>query len=70
MTIDKPTLPKPGLLRREICFALFIKLILLIGLWFLIFRWQEQPAVKPDMAKHFALSPSQSSSRSDFSTQP
>lgn len=61
----KPDLPKPGLLRWEISFALLIKVILLIGLWFLIFRWQGRPAGKPDIAEHFAL-PAQAT---DFSSQ-
>ena len=39
----------------EISTALLIKLLLLIGLWFLIFRWSEKPANKPDIAQHFAL---------------
>lgn len=70
MTVDKPTLPKPNLLRWEISLALLIKIILLTGLWFLIFRWQEQPTDKPDMAKHFALSTPQSSTLNDFPSQP
>ena len=69
MNTNKPTLPKPSLLRWEISFALLIKLLLLTGLWFLIFRWQDQPADKPDMARHFALSTPQSSAVSDFSSQ-
>ncbi|WP_445369372.1 cytochrome oxidase putative small subunit CydP [Methylomonas sp. BW4-1] len=48
-------LPKSGLLRWEIAVALLIKVILLTGLWFLIFRWQERPVAKPDIAAHFAL---------------
>jgi len=70
MAIDKPPLPKANLLRWEISVALLIKLFLLIGLWFLIFQWQGQPADKPDIAEHFALSPSQSSAVYDFSSQP
>ncbi|MBD9362860.1 cytochrome oxidase putative small subunit CydP [Methylomonas fluvii] len=48
-------IPKSGLLRWEIAVALLIKVILLTGLWFLIFRWQERPVAKPDIAAHFAL---------------
>jgi len=70
MTDGKPALPKPSLLRWEISFALLIKVLLLTGLWFLIFRWQDHPADKPDMARHFALSASQSPARSNFSSQP
>ncbi len=46
---------KPNILRWEIAVALAIKLILLVGLWFIIFRWQDRPATKPDIAAHFAL---------------
>lgn len=58
MPSAKPTIrqiPKPGLLRVEIGIAMAIKLILLIGLWALIFRWQDKPPAKPDMATHLAL---------------
>lgn len=50
-----PALPKPNLLRWEIGAALLIKVLLLTGLWFLIFRWLGRPAVKPDIARHFEL---------------
>jgi len=55
MTTDKPALPAPTLLRWEIGIALLVKIILLTGLWFLIFRWQVRPPSKPDVAKHFAV---------------
>jgi hypothetical protein len=42
-------------LRLEISVALLIKLLLLIALWLLIFRWQERPQTKPDIAAHFSL---------------
>lgn len=64
----KPPLPSPGLLRWEIAVALIVKLVLLIGLWFLIFRWMDKPAVKPDIASHFALPAA--SAAADFSSQP
>ncbi len=70
MNDERPTLPQPALLRWEISFALLIKVLLLIGLWFLIFRWQDRPADKPDMARHFALPASDSTPVSDFSSQP
>jgi len=70
MNIDKRTLAKPNILHWEISFALLIKILLLTGLWFLIFRWQDQPADKPDMARHFALSTPQTSTVSDFPSQP
>ncbi|MDD5277686.1 MAG: hypothetical protein PHR16_16590 [Methylovulum sp.] len=60
------SIPRLGLLRWEISLALFIKVILLTGLWFLIFRWQDKPASKPDIAAHFALP----ANPSDFSSQP
>jgi len=46
---------KPSILRWEIGFALLIKILLLTVLWFLIFRWQDKPVSKPDMADHLAL---------------
>jgi hypothetical protein len=48
-------LPKAHLLRWEITAALAIKVLLLLGLWFLIFRFMDRPATKPDIAVHFAL---------------
>ncbi|QPK63362.1 hypothetical protein IVG45_21600 [Methylomonas sp. LL1] len=66
----KPALPKPGLLRWEIGVALLIKIILLTGLWFLIFRWMDKPAGKPDVAEHFALPISQTATPHSFSSQP
>lgn len=48
-------IPKPNVLPWEIGIALVIKLILLVGLWFIIFRWQDRLATKPDIAAHFAL---------------
>ncbi|MDD2761199.1 MAG: hypothetical protein PHH11_13020 [Methylomonas sp.] len=70
MATMKTALPKPGLLRREIALALLIKLILLIGLWFLIFRWLQRPAEQPDIASHFALQAPASATISDFPSQP
>jgi hypothetical protein len=66
----EPVIPKPSLLRWEIDFAMLIKVLLLIGLWFLIFRWQERPVVKPDIAAHFALPAAPVQINSDFSSQP
>ena len=54
-TDDNSLLPKQNLLRWEISAALLIKILLLIGLWFLIFRWMDKPASKPDIARRFAL---------------
>ena len=65
----KQRLPGSSLLRWEIAAALLVKIVLLIGLWFLIFRWQDRPAGKPDMAEHFALSPAKVVMSSDFSSQ-
>lgn len=42
---NSTALPKPSLLRWEIGVALLIKIVLLTGLWFLIFRWQDKPIV-------------------------
>jgi hypothetical protein len=61
-----PTLPKPSLLRWEIGIALLIKVLLLIALWFLIFRWMDKPVSKPDIAAHFALP----ATPTDISSQP
>lgn len=49
------TTKKNSLLRWEITMALFIKLVLLTGLWFLIFHWGDKLVSKPDIARHFAL---------------
>jgi len=57
---------KPNLLRWEIGLALLLKIILLVVLWFLLFRWQNHPSVKPDIAAHFALPTGQA----NFSSQP
>ncbi|MGZ8184641.1 MAG: hypothetical protein ACXWT1_22085 [Methylobacter sp.] len=64
------TLLKPGLLRWEIGIALLIKIILLTGLWFLIFRWQGKPVAKPDIASHFALPAEQTPINPAFPSQP
>ncbi len=60
---SKRRLPKANLLRWEISVALLIKVVLLVGLWLLIFRWPDRPAGKPDIAEHFAL-PAQSTASS------
>jgi len=62
-------LPKPGLLRWEIGIALLIKILLLIGLWFLIFRWMDKPNGKPDIAEHFALPAEYPQGNPEFSSQ-
>lgn len=67
---NQTALSKPSLLRWEIGVALLIKVVLLTGLWFLIFRWQDRPATKPDMAEHFTLPAAHSPPTSDFSSQP
>lgn len=69
-TADHSVPAKSSLLRWEIAVALLIKVILLTGLWFLIFRWQERPAVKPDIAAHFALPAAPVHINPDFSSQP
>jgi len=54
--MSKPRkLPRPGLLRWEIGAALTVKLILLMGLWWLLFRWQSPPDNPPDIASRLAL---------------
>jgi len=65
----EPVLPKPSLLRWEIGFAMLLKTLLLIGLWFLIFRWMDKPTTKPDIAEHFALPAAQQAGNPDFSFQ-
>lgn len=47
---SKPVIAKPGRFRWEIGIALLIKIIFLTGLWFLLFRWQDRPPAKPDIA--------------------
>ena len=54
-------------LRWELGVALLIKIILITGLWFLIFRWSEKPAVKPDVAQLFAPAQQQTIEPSHFS---
>lgn len=47
---------KPGTLRFEITLALLIKLLLLTGLWLLVFRWPGRPSAPPaDIAERFQL---------------
>ena len=56
----RPILPRPGALRWEIAAALLLKIILLFGLWFLIFRWNaNSSSTQPDVAERFALPASQ-----------
>ena len=62
-------IPKLSLLRWEIGFVMLIKILLLLGLWFLIFRWMDKPTTKPDIAEHFAL-PIAQTHTPVFSSQP
>lgn len=62
-------LPKPDRLRWEIGMALLIKIVLLTGLWFLVFRWPDKPADRPDIAERFAL-PSMPAGQDKFLSQP
>lgn len=64
-----PAIPKPSLLRWEIGIAVLIKILLLIGLWFLIFRWMDKPVSKPDVAAHFALPATQAVAPTDIPSQ-
>jgi hypothetical protein len=61
--------PKSSLLRWEIGIALLIKIALLTGLWFLIFRWPDKPVIKPDIAAHFVQAYPQAQVNPDFSAQ-
>ncbi|MEQ1622718.1 MAG: hypothetical protein ABL919_15030 [Methylococcales bacterium] len=49
------SVPRAGLFRWEIGLALLLKIILLTGLWFLIFRWDGKHVEKPDVAARFSL---------------
>ena len=70
LSLKPDKLPKSGLFCWEISMALLIKIVLLTGLWFLIFRWQDRPAVKPDIAGHI-LSPAVKAETSpEFFVQP
>lgn len=70
-TMPKPiSVPKSGLLRWEIGIALMIKVALLAGLWYLIFRWPDKPAAKPDVAALFIQTRPQTQVNPDFSSQP
>lgn len=51
-TVQAIALPKSNLYRWEIASALVIKILFLVGLWFLIFRWSDKPVTKPDIAEH------------------
>ncbi|MFA5984881.1 MAG: hypothetical protein WC782_12765 [Methylococcaceae bacterium] len=51
----KPVIHKSNQLHWEIGLALLIKVLLLLGLWFLIFRWPDRPVTKPDIALRFSL---------------
>ena len=52
------TLPKTGRFRLELTAALILKVALLVGLWFVIFRFDgNKPAPQPEIAEHFQLSP-------------
>ena len=48
-------IPKSNRLRWEISLALLLKIVLLTGLWLLIFRWYRQPDHSTDIATHLAL---------------
>jgi len=56
-------------LRWEIGVALLIKIVLLTGLWFLIFRWPDKPTAKPDIAAHFLPASPPTQVSPDFSSQ-
>jgi hypothetical protein len=60
-----PTLPPVGLLRKQISLALCLKVLLLTGLWFLLFRWPERPQSKSDIASHFSLTTRQTPETTD-----
>ncbi len=52
------TLPKTGRFHLELTAALILKVALLVGLWFVIFRFEgKKPAPQPDIADHFQLTP-------------
>jgi hypothetical protein len=42
-------------LHWELVLALAFKIILLFGLWWMLFRWSGSSTAKPDIAAHFAL---------------
>jgi hypothetical protein len=46
------SIARTHLFKWEIATALLIKIALLIGLWFLIFRWMDRPNPHPDIADH------------------
>jgi len=48
-------LPLISRFRWEIGLALLLKIILLTGLWLLIFRWDGKHVEKPDVAARFSL---------------
>jgi hypothetical protein len=46
-------IPRSNALGRQIALAMLIKIVLLTGLWYLLYRWPEKPVAKPDIAAHF-----------------
>ena len=47
-----------GSLKLEITLAMLIKVLLLVGLWFVVFRFNgKRPDPQPDIADHFQLGP-------------
>jgi hypothetical protein len=62
-------IPKSSWYRWEIGIALFIKVLFLVGLWFLIFRWPDKPVSKPDIAAHFLQPAAQPQVIPEFSSQ-
>ena len=66
-----PLLPRPAALGWEILAALLLKVILLFGLWFLIFRWNDHSSsTQPDVAERFALPASRAAPNPPISSQP
>ncbi|MDD4915825.1 MAG: hypothetical protein PHW13_12405 [Methylococcales bacterium] len=70
LTLKPATIPKSGLFRWEIGIALLFKIVLLTGLWFLIFRWSDKPAEKPDIAAHLLSPGGQAMISPDLFAQP
>jgi len=46
--------PPPNRFAWEIGLALSLKIVLLVGLWFLLFRWLGRPGQQTDITRHFA----------------
>jgi hypothetical protein len=67
--IKTSKLPGVGLFKWEIGIALLIKIMLLTGLWFLIFASPNKPVAKSEIAAHFLTPVSDAPVKPVYSSQ-